>query len=128
MLTRAGISEAFYPERFRFDPEKNVYICPEGDVLAYEGTSVERGKTLYRHRAKGCKDCPAKPSCCPSARRGRGITRTENDPRIDAFLKKMETNEAKAIYRQRGEVAEFPNAWIKNKFGLRSSACEVSAK
>jgi hypothetical protein len=31
----------------------------------------------------------------------------------------METDEAKAIYRQRGEVAEFPNAWIKSKFGLR---------
>ncbi len=31
----------------------------------------------------------------------------------------METDEAKAIYKQRGEVAEFPNAWIKEKFGLR---------
>jgi hypothetical protein len=31
----------------------------------------------------------------------------------------METEEAKAIYRQRGEVAEFPNAWNKEKIGLR---------
>ena len=31
----------------------------------------------------------------------------------------MGTDEAKAIYRQRSEVAEFPNAWIKAKFGLR---------
>jgi hypothetical protein len=43
----------------------------------------------------------------------------ENDPRVDAFIKKMETNEAKAVYRKRGEVAEFPNACIKDKFGLR---------
>jgi hypothetical protein len=27
----------------------------------------------------------------------------------------METDEAKKIYRQRGAVAEFPNAWIKDK-------------
>jgi len=31
----------------------------------------------------------------------------------------METEAAKAIYRQRGAVAEFPNAWIKDKLGLK---------
>lgn len=31
----------------------------------------------------------------------------------------MATPEAKAIYRQRGAVAEFPNAWLKEKMGLR---------
>ena len=31
----------------------------------------------------------------------------------------MQTAEAKAIYKKRAEVAEFPNAWIKDKFGLR---------
>jgi hypothetical protein len=31
----------------------------------------------------------------------------------------METEAAKSIYRQRGAVAEFPNAWIKDKLGLR---------
>jgi len=27
--------------------------------------------------------------------------------------------EYRAIYRKRGQVAEFPNAWIKEKLGLR---------
>ena len=31
----------------------------------------------------------------------------------------METESAKAIYQQRGPIAEFPNAWIKEKIGLR---------
>ena len=31
----------------------------------------------------------------------------------------METPEAKAIYKQRSPVAEFPFAWIKEKLGLR---------
>ena len=31
----------------------------------------------------------------------------------------MDTPEAKRIYRQRGPTAEFPNAWIKEKLGLR---------
>ena len=35
------------------------------------------------------------------------------------FKQKMQTQQAKAIYRQRGAIAEFPNAWIKEKLGLR---------
>ena len=31
----------------------------------------------------------------------------------------MEAAENRAIYRRRGAVAEFPNAWIKEKLGLR---------
>ena len=31
----------------------------------------------------------------------------------------MQTEEAKAIYRRRGPVAEFSNLWIKAKLGLR---------
>ena len=31
----------------------------------------------------------------------------------------MEAAESQAIYRRRGEVAEFPNAWIKEKLGVR---------
>jgi hypothetical protein len=35
------------------------------------------------------------------------------------FRARIATPEAKAIYRQRGAVAEFPHAWIKEKLGLR---------
>jgi Transposase DDE domain len=38
---------------------------------------------------------------------------------VVAFRAKMETEEAQQIYRRRGAVAEFPNAWIKDKLGLR---------
>jgi hypothetical protein len=38
---------------------------------------------------------------------------------VAAFRKKMEQEETKAIYRQRGPVAEFPNAWIKEKLRVR---------
>jgi len=41
------------------------------------------------------------------------------EPILQQFAEKMETEAAKAIYRQRGAVAEFPNAWIKDKLGLR---------
>ena len=41
------------------------------------------------------------------------------DPVIIAFKEKMETEQAKQVYKQRAPVAEFTNAWIKTKIGLR---------
>jgi hypothetical protein len=38
------------------------------------------------------------------------------------------TAEAKKIYRQRAEAAEFPNAWIKDKIGLRQFRLRGLAK
>ena len=38
---------------------------------------------------------------------------------MTAFLTKMQTPVAQQIYRQRPQVAEFVNAWIKEKLGLR---------
>ena len=48
------------------------------------------------------------------------IRRAVDDPVVvAAHMEKVQTEEAKNIYRRRGEVAEFPNAWIKEKIGLR---------
>lgn len=117
-LRSRGITEDFFPHRFRFDPERNCLICPKGKLLPHRQKRKAKGKTVYHYQ---CKEygCSSKPSCCPQSKRGRNVCRIENDPRVIAFLAKMETSEAKAIYKQRSEVAEFPNLWIKEKFGLR---------
>ena len=44
------------------------------------------------------------------------------------FRQKMETEPAQQAYRQRGAVAEFPNAWIKAKIGLRQFRLRGLAK
>src|SRR4030095_8936830 len=38
---------------------------------------------------------------------------------VEAFNQKMQTEAAQQHYKQRGMVAEFPHAWIKDKLGLR---------
>jgi len=47
------------------------------------------------------------------------VIRKEDSEAVKAFRAKMQTEQAKQIYRSRAEVAETPNAWIKAKFGLR---------
>ena len=68
------------------------------------------------HLATGCRHGT------PDVRNNQQIiqlVRREQTPVLMAFRAKMETAEAKEIYKHRAGVAEFPNAWIKDKIGLR---------
>ena len=50
---------------FRYDADRDVYVCPRGKQLRTSGT-VHDGKTLlYRASKLDCDVCPLKPQCCP---------------------------------------------------------------
>jgi hypothetical protein len=121
-MKRRGVDRAFYPDRFEYDASTDTYGCPAGNRLRLAGKEKRVGKTNYQYRAspQECGVCRYKPQCCPqNGTKGRAIVRAEEAPEVIGFKAKMETEEAKAIYRRRGEVAEFPNAWLKEKIRLR---------
>jgi transposase len=119
---RRGVDPAFRPEAFRYHPENDTYTCPAGKVLPPQGKEKRPGVIHHQYRASAaeCAACAFKAKCCPhSAATGRMVVGAEEAPAVVAFRAKMETEEAKQTYRQRGAVAEFPHAWIKDKLGLR---------
>jgi len=121
-MERRGVTPEFRPDKFRYDAQRDVYICPAGKSLVLGNKEKRPGQINYVYRAKAsdCFACPCKEYCCPTNQtQGRRITRKVDDPVVEAFIKRMETKEAKEIYRQRGRWSEFVNAWIKEKFGLR---------
>jgi transposase len=121
-LKRRGVAPEFYPQAFGYDPQQDSYRCPAGQVLHLEGQESRPGVIYYHYRASAgiCAQCPLKQRCCPqNASKGRSITRSLQADEVQAFKQKMQTQEAKAVYRQRGAIAEFPNAWLKEKLGLR---------
>jgi transposase len=118
-MKQHGIQEPFYPEAFIYEAEKDQYRCPAGEILRHKSTKNRKGDLEHSYQAAACATCPLKPQCCPGAKQGRSISRLEEAEIWKNFRAKMQTDEAKAIYRQRGAVAEFPNAWIKEKLGLR---------
>ena len=120
-LRQRGVAPEFFPSAFTYDATHNHYTCPAGNRLRYEGREKQTGTTRYRYRAASadCQACPFQPHCCPDSRQGRSLVRTEDAPAMAAFKAKMETPAAQQIYKQRAGVAEFPNAWIKDKLGLR---------
>jgi len=121
-MKRRGVDPSFYPEAFDYDAASDTYRCPAGKSLRPDGQEKRPGRTNYKYRASAadCQRCRFKERCCPqNETMGRAIVRGVDDPVVVAHREKMETEEAKQIYRHRGEVAEFPNAWIKEKIGLR---------
>jgi transposase len=120
-LERRGVSPRFMPEHFEFKAEQNCYTCPEGKTLAYKRSKQQVGaiEKHYQAKASDCAACPFRSQCCPKAKRGRTLYRTEEDPKVAAFRRKMQQPEYQRIYRRRAQVAEFSNACLKEKRGLR---------
>ena len=115
-LEQAGIAAEFGPQAFRILEQGAALECPAGQRLAR--TSQARNHDQYRAAAKDCAACSHRASCCPrSGRRSVKIKRA--NPVVEAFHQRMQQQECTAIYKRRGEIAEFPHAWWKDKFRLR---------
>lgn len=117
-----GIAPQFHTEAFHFDSENNRFLCPQQKILSFKSKRHRIGAIEHSYRAQltDCASCPFKQQCCPkNTHNGRGIVRTELLPVVQQFVDKMNRPETMAIYKQRGQIIEFCNAWIKTKIGLR---------
>ena len=120
-LRQRGVAPKVYPDQFRYDESSKTFTCPAEKTLTLKRTyRPSESGTEYHYQAElaDCGDCPFQNQCCPK-RSPRLIVRKEDSAVVQQFRAKMQTPQAKQIYRTRSEVAEFPNAWIKEKLGLR---------
>ncbi|MEO7144520.1 MAG: IS1182 family transposase [Bryobacteraceae bacterium] len=122
-MQAAGIDPAFGPSFFTVNAENQTLQCPAGKTLRYVRQSKKRDDLYHPYQAQAgdCGTCGFQKQCCPKhPEQGRlvSIRMTEN-AQVSEFREKMKTEEAKKIYKRRGPVAEFPNAWIKEKLGIR---------
>jgi len=126
-----GVSAEYHSSKFIYDAQTNSYLCPQGKILSYEGKEQRHLQVSYRYRAKrlDCEGCPMKSQCCPGNRVvGRSVHRSEELAQVAEFRHKMQSEEARAIYKTRAQVAETPNLWIKEKFKLRQFSVRGLAK
>lgn len=131
---RAVRHEGYDRSSFAYEEASNEFVCPEGKRLRHKQSS-RLGKAREQHvwSAAGddCRDCDVQALCCPGIdlkRHGRSVALTVVHPAVKAFDEKMRRPEAQALYKQRAPLAEFPNAWIKDKFKLRRFATRGLAK
>jgi len=120
--TVRGVSVEYQSSCFIYDASENSFQCPQGKALGYVAKYKRDSKVIYKYCAHkvDCENCVAKGQCCPGNKKsGRAIHRIEELPQVARFRQKMETEEAREIYRHRSQIAETPNLWIKTKFKLR---------
>ena len=119
-LQQRGITPGFYPSAFSYDAATNSYQCPAGKRLKLRQSRKYPGRIEHNYRARpaDCRECPFQNQCCGTSR-VRLIVRSEASPAVAKFRHRMQTAEARQIYRKRAPVAEFVNAWLKDKIGLR---------
>ena len=129
-LKRRAINPEFYPQAFTYNESTDSYTCPAHKTLHFETEEKQKGwiKRRYRARAWQCRECRFQAQCCPGSKKGRSVLRQQKSEVVLAFEAKMKTAEAVTIYKERAGVAETPNAWIKDKFGLRQFRLRGLAK
>jgi transposase len=94
----------FSREDFRFDKERNVYICPANKTLTTTGTVIDDGETLrYIASTSDCRDCPLKVRCCPKAP-SRRIPRSIYEEARDVARALAKTEEFEQSRRDRKRI------------------------
>lgn len=129
-----GRSAAFLGSVFPYDAEQDCFTCPAGQTLRHHAV-LNRGHGVrthvYRAPKAACRTCAYRSECASkNARPGwrRSLTRIEEPPATTAFKIKMKTEQARQIYSQRSQIAEFAHAWIKERCGLRQFRCRGRLK
>lgn len=107
----------FYADQFRYDKEKDVYICPKGHELSCTRKKPvdENTKRLNYRNSKACGQCELKDKCTKSEN-GRVIARSTNQDFLDTVDERTIGN--KELYKTRKMIVEHPFGTIKRGWGL----------
>jgi transposase len=86
----------FFGQRdFRYDAERDVYICPNGEELHYAASSSTEDYRRYWAKAKVCNACPLKAQCTTSSR-GRRLSRHV----AEAYFERVRTYHMTEAYKK----------------------------
>lgn len=122
-----GKKPALFPKaRFRWLAEEQTYQCPQGHRLEKVSSSRQKRSGTetvrldqYRCPPVHCGACPLAKQCTSNPEAGRTISRSEHEELIEALKVRMETAEAKALYRLRRQTVELVYADMKEHRCLR---------
>src|SRR3954447_7644763 len=105
-----AVREGFFAkDEFRYDPEKDVFVCPAGQSLAprHKGKSRDNVKVDYCNRG-ACKVCTLRERCTRSFRR---VSRLDNEAVLDRMASRL--NARPEVLDRRRESVEHPFGAIK---------------
>ena len=111
-------TEFFSADRFRYEAERDIYICPAGKELRLDQPHSTERSLRFRARAKECNHCPVKAECTTS-KQGRTLCRSVHEDYLDRVRAYHATEPYKKAYRKRSVWVEPLFAEAKDWHGLR---------
>src|SRR6266496_966129 len=111
-------TEFFGQRDFRYDAERDVYICPNGEELHYSASSSTEDYRRYWAKAKVCNACPLKAQCTTSSR-GRRLSRHVDEDYLERVRTYHTTEPYKKAMRKRSVWVEPLFAEGKDWHGMR---------
>jgi len=109
-----------FREQFTYDPQQNIYRCPEGHVLKYTGDhQANRHHIYWMSDASICNRCPRFGTCTKSTQ-GRRIVRPFAEEAREHLEARMQLPDARALLKKRKMRVEHPFGHIKHNLGMRS--------
>jgi transposase len=112
--------EHFGKYRFTYDPERNVYVCPEKHLLTHRTTN-RQGYREYYSDPKDCANCPRRAACLSEKAKRRQVQRhlwQDALEQADAFTK---SPRGRRLYQLRKETIEPSFGEAKENHGLRTA-------
>lgn len=100
----------FYTDRFKYDKEKDIYLCPANQELKRVKHRKEDVKQIRYKNFDACGICEYKDRCT-TAKRGRTISRSKDQDFLDTVDARTQENMDKYLLRQM--IVEHPYGTIK---------------
>lgn len=101
-------------EEFKYDKEKNLYICPAGESLTYKSSYQRNTREISRYETNKCTGCPLREKCKKS-KGNKVIYRSEYEEIVRIVKQRCKTN--KEIIKKRGQVVEHIFGTMKKTMG-----------
>jgi len=104
---------------FRYDADRDVWVCPEGKTLYKMSQSKPPGHTLYIVNAYACRKCPRHGALCKTKR--PSIVDSWEDSLLNRVKAYAETGAAKETFRRRKCQVEPAFGELKTSRGMRQA-------
>lgn len=104
---RRGI---FEQKQFRYDQQRDLYVCPQGEELRLRSKTKARGKQFKIYKTKACAGCPLRAQCTTS-KYGRKLVRWVDQDVLDRL--QARNRGRPELLKLRKTLAEHPFGTIK---------------
>src|SRR5712691_6870727 len=111
-------TEFFSADRFRYEADRDVYVCPAGKDLRFDRPHSTERSRRYRAQARDCNHCPLKMRCTTS-KQGRSLCRSVDEACLDRVRAYQSTKAYKKALRKRQVWVEPLFAEGKDWHGMR---------